>query len=53
MLFQQVARTAPKLAEARLAGSWLSSNADYLARDHTFFRIAAGQLRPEAADALR
>lgn len=53
ILFQQVARTAPKLAEARLAGRWLSSNADYLARAHTFFRIAAGQLRPEAADALR
>ena len=53
MLFQQVTHTAPKLAEARLAGRWLSSNADYLARAHTFFRIAAGQERPEAADALR
>lgn len=52
-LFQQVAHSAPKLAEARLAGRWLSSNADYLARAHTFFQVAAGQARPEAADALR
>lgn len=53
VLFLKVADTAPKLAEARLAGRWLSSNADYLTRAHTFFRIAAGQLRPESADALR
>ncbi|MEH6755491.1 MAG: winged helix-turn-helix domain-containing protein [Alphaproteobacteria bacterium] len=53
MLFQQVAHGAPKLAESRLAGRWLSSNADYLARAHTFFRVAAGQARSEAADALR
>lgn len=52
-LFQQVAQNAPKLAEARLAGRWLSSNADYLVRAHTFFRVAAGQALPEAADALR
>lgn len=52
-LFQQVAQSAPKLAEARLAGRWLSSNADYQARAHTFFQVAAGQLHPDAADALR
>ncbi|MEM9582131.1 MAG: winged helix-turn-helix domain-containing protein [Pseudomonadota bacterium] len=52
-LFQQVALSAPKLAEARLAGRWLSSNADYQARAHTFFKVAAGQADPDAADALR
>lgn len=51
-LFQQVAQSAPKLAEARLAGRWLSSNADYQARAHTFFQVAAGQAHPAAADAL-
>lgn len=53
ILFQHVQKIAPKLTEARLAGRWLSSNADYLARAHTFFCVAAGQARPEAADALR
>lgn len=52
-LFQQVAQSAPKLVEARLAGRWLSSNADYQARAHTFFQVAAGQARPDAAEALR
>lgn len=52
-LFQQVAQSAPKLVEARLAGRWLSSNADYQARAHTFFKVAAGQAGPDAADALR
>ncbi|MCR9239651.1 MAG: winged helix-turn-helix domain-containing protein [Alphaproteobacteria bacterium] len=52
-LFQQVALNAPKLAEARLAGRWLSSNPDYLKRAHTFFRVAAGQLSSKDADALR
>jgi tetratricopeptide (TPR) repeat protein len=51
-LFQQVAQSAPKLAKARLAGRWLSSNADYQAHAHTFFRVAAGQARPDAANAL-
>lgn len=53
MLFQQVALNAPKLVEARLAGRWLSSNPDYLTRAYTFFRVAAGQALPEAADAVR
>jgi len=53
ILFQQVAQNAPKLAEARLAGRWLSSNPDYLTRAHTFFRVAAGQLSPKDADAVR
>ncbi|MFK7791509.1 MAG: winged helix-turn-helix domain-containing tetratricopeptide repeat protein [Devosiaceae bacterium] len=53
ILFQQVARNAPKLAEARLAGRWLSSNPDYLARAHTFFQVAAGQLPSTDADAVR
>ncbi len=52
-LFQQVAQSAPKLAEARLAGRWLSSNEDYQTRAHTFFQVAAGQTDPDAADALR
>lgn len=51
--FQRVEAIAPALAEARLSGRWLSSNPDYLARAHTFFRIAAGLAPPEAADALR
>lgn len=51
--FAKVERIAPTLVEARLAGRWLTSNADYLARAHTFFRIAAGLSPPEAADALR
>ncbi|MEP4432042.1 MAG: hypothetical protein ABJ349_07545, partial [Hyphomicrobiales bacterium] len=53
MLFQRVALNAPKLADARLAGRWLSSNPDYLTRAHTFFRVAAGQLSSKDADALR
>ncbi len=52
-LFRQLERTAPKLAEARLAGRWLSSNPDYLERAHTFLRVAAGQAPPEAAGRLR
>lgn len=52
-LFQQVAQSATKLTEARLAGRWLSSNAEYQARAHTFFQVAAGQAPPDAADALR
>ncbi len=52
-LFRQVAQSAPKLVEARLAGRWLSSNADYQARAHTFFKVAAGYVDPDAADAVR
>ncbi len=51
--FSRVEAIAPTLVSARLAGRWLTSNADYLARAHTFFRIAAGLAPPEAADALR
>ncbi|MGI1664174.1 winged helix-turn-helix domain-containing tetratricopeptide repeat protein [Palleronia sp. KMU-117] len=51
--FARVERIAPSLVEARLAGRWLTTNADYLARAHTFFRVAAGLAPPEAADALR
>ena len=51
--FRRVERIAPKLVEARLSGRWLSSDPDYLARAHTFFRVAAGLAPPEAADALR
>jgi TolB-like protein len=51
--FRKVEAIAPKLVEARLAGRWLSSNADYLSRAHMFFRIAAGLAPPEAAEALR
>jgi TolB-like protein len=51
--FVRVQEIAPSLVEARLAGRWLTSNPDYLARAHTFFRVAAGVAPPEAADALR
>lgn len=51
--FAKVEKIAPSLVEARLAGRWLTSNPDYLARAHTFFRIAAGLAPPEAAEALR
>jgi TolB-like protein len=51
--FQKVVEIAPKLAEARLAGRWLTSDPDYLSRAHLFFRIAAGLASPEAASALR
>ena len=51
--FARVAEIAPKLAEARLAGRWLTTTPDYLARAHTFFRIAAGLGPPEGADSLR
>ncbi len=51
--FLKIERIAPTLVEARLAGRWLSSNADYLTRAHSFFRIAAGLEPPEVAGALR
>lgn len=51
--FREVERIAPTLAAARLAGRWLSSNPDYLARADLFFRIAAGLAPPEAAEAMR
>lgn len=51
--FERVNSLAPTLVEARLAGRWLTSNADYLARAHTFLRIAAELTSPQAADALR
>jgi tetratricopeptide (TPR) repeat protein len=51
--FARVAAIAPSLVEARLAGRWLTSNPDYLARAHTFFRIAGGLAPADAAAALR
>ena len=51
--FARVAEIAPTLVEARLAGRWLTSNPDYLARAHTFFRIAAGLAPADAARMLR
>jgi TolB-like protein len=51
--FARVEKMAPALVEARLAGRWLTSNPDYLARAHTFFRVAAGLAPPEAVEALR
>lgn len=51
--FQALQQIAPRLAEARLAGRWLSTNPSYLKRAHTFLRIAAGLEDPGAADALR
>ncbi|MHB1201100.1 MAG: hypothetical protein ACYCZ6_16400, partial [Polaromonas sp.] len=51
--FQTLQQMAPKLAQARLAGQWLSTNPDYLKRGHTFLRIAAGLEDPSAAGTLR
>jgi TolB-like protein/tetratricopeptide (TPR) repeat protein len=51
--FEQVSAIAPTLVAARLAGRWLTTNPDYLARAHMFFRIAGGLAPPEAADGLR
>jgi len=51
--FERVASIAPNLVEVRLSGRWLTSNADYLARAHTFLRIAAGLASPQTAEALR
>ncbi len=51
--FHKLEAIAPKLVEARLAGRWLTSAPDYLSRAHLFFRIAAGQAAPKAAEALR
>ncbi len=51
--FEKVEQIAPTLVAARLAGRWLSSNPDYLARADMFFRIAAGLAPPDAANALR
>ena len=51
--FQALQRMAPRLAEVRLGGTWLSTNPDYVRRAHTFLRIAAGLEEPAAADALR
>ena len=51
--FQTLRQVAPKLAEARLAGHWLSTSPGYVLRTHTFMRIAAGLEQPVAALALR
>lgn len=51
--FAVLEQTAPALTAARLAGRWLSTNADYLCRAHTFLRVAAGLAPPQAADAVR
>lgn len=40
--YSHLAKIAPSLAEARLAGNWLATNEDYLRRAHGFFRVAAG-----------
>ncbi|MEP3332802.1 winged helix-turn-helix domain-containing protein [Sedimentitalea sp.] len=51
--FRKVEQLAPRLVEERLSGRWLSVNPDYLARAHTFFRVAAGLAPPQAANTLR
>lgn len=50
--FKKVKEIAPSLVDARLNGRWLSTNADYLNRAHTFFRVAAGLEPREAAENL-
>lgn len=47
--FARAQEIAPTLVAARLEGRWLTSNPDYLARAHLFFRIAAGEMPIEAA----
>lgn len=51
--YERVAALAPSLVAARLAGKWLSTNADYVVRANLFFRIAAGLDAPDAAEKLR
>ncbi|MEM6890712.1 MAG: winged helix-turn-helix domain-containing protein [Pseudomonadota bacterium] len=51
--YARVAAIAPSLVEARLAGKWLSTNPDYVARADLFFRIAAGLATPEAIENQR
>ncbi len=51
--FQTLQHIAPKLAEARLAGNWLSINPGYVQRAHVFLRIAAGLEDAGAAEDLR
>ena len=51
--FERLYDLAPNLAEARLAGRWLSTNEDYQRRAHAFLRVAAGREEPAAAEALR
>ena len=51
--FQTLRQIAPKLAEARLAGHWLSTNVSYLERASAFLRIAAGLDNCDPANSLR
>lgn len=51
--FQRLKDMAPKLAEERLGGRWLSTNEDYQTRAHIFLRIAAGLENMSKADTLR
>jgi hypothetical protein len=51
--FRSLQQIAPKLAKARLAGHWLSNNASYRLRAHTFLRAAAGLENPGVAEAMR
>lgn len=51
--FATAQHLAPALVAARLAGKWPSSGTVYYHRAHTFFQIAAGLEKPEAAAALR
>lgn len=52
-MFEQLDESAPKLAKARLAGRWLSTNSDYKTRAQTFLQIAAGTMDVSAAERLR
>ena len=51
--FVSLQTMAPQLAQARLNGQWLTTNAAYVKRAQTFLRVAAGLENPAAADALR
>ena len=53
LAYSEAKHLAPALVEARLAGHWMSSSPRYLARVHTFFKIAAGLESPAVAAALR
>ncbi|WP_167767201.1 hypothetical protein [Jannaschia formosa] len=51
--FARAAEIAPPFVGSRLAGRWLTSNPDDLARAHAFFRVAAGLVPTDMDEMLR
>jgi Tfp pilus assembly protein PilF len=50
---QVMRKLAPEMVETRLAGQWMSTNAQYRMRATNFLRIAAGLGDPSATDSSR